>query len=371
MWTIIDLQAPGRALSCSFAALSLTRMGMVMKDEGLIRRARGQYGYALTALQSALYDPELAFEDRTLAAIRTMSIYEILSPTFSSTPAAKTHEEGMTQWCRAAGPRRIKTDFAMQVFLDVRWAILIHCIQRRRSSILAQAEWLDLPFQGRHKDSLQSLFDIGFEVATVLERLGVDGESDGDPIRLCGKTLDGLDAWYKMYWGWPEWEFLDLDPELDDCSSGELGNGFGLPGFTSIWHASNMVYYWWFKLCLCEELVASMAPVNFQGENATDSAHDSAHDSPLSNNAHVDSPSTASCPMLQNPQELSANCIMWAINIVLAAPCFLAEDTGWLGPQRYIFPLRSAMIYLGKAQSPFFSKAQFALKSLTDRLRPA
>ena len=140
MWTILDLTDYGRALSCSFAALSLARVGMVRKDESLIMQARAQYSLALTSLQKALYDPELAFQDRTLAAIRTLSIYEVLSlvllglctltgqqlfaPTFAPVPRGHVHEEGMARWCVAAGPRIIKTEFAMQVFHDVRWCIV-------------------------------------------------------------------------------------------------------------------------------------------------------------------------------------------------------------------------------------------------------
>jgi len=80
MYTMSTLSCPGNALESSFAALSLARVGVVMKDNDLIAQGRGQYANALTRLKKALYDPETAFQDRTLAAMRTLSIYEVSLP---------------------------------------------------------------------------------------------------------------------------------------------------------------------------------------------------------------------------------------------------------------------------------------------------
>ena len=142
MWAAFTEQHHGRALTCSMSALSLARMGMVAKDQGLIASGRDQYAQALASLQYALYDPMLAFQDTTLAAIRALSIYEvrrvyeaiyfswflmqlqILVPTFAAVPSGRTHEDGMTQWCLAAGPHRFSTAFAVHVFHDVRWCIV-------------------------------------------------------------------------------------------------------------------------------------------------------------------------------------------------------------------------------------------------------
>lgn len=39
-------------------------------------------------------------------------------------PPEHAHDKGMESWCLAAGPERIDTDFAFQVFLDVRWRVV-------------------------------------------------------------------------------------------------------------------------------------------------------------------------------------------------------------------------------------------------------
>lgn len=77
MWTAIDLPNRGSALEASLAALCFGRVGLVNKDDDLLSKARGQYAIGLNALQHALQKPRLAFQDRTLAAIRTLSIYEV------------------------------------------------------------------------------------------------------------------------------------------------------------------------------------------------------------------------------------------------------------------------------------------------------
>lgn len=77
MWMTLDMSDQGRALATSFAALCLGRVGGRNDDETLMARSRQQYSASLNALQRALQKPELAFQDRTLAAIRVLSIYEV------------------------------------------------------------------------------------------------------------------------------------------------------------------------------------------------------------------------------------------------------------------------------------------------------
>ena len=67
----------GLALSSSFAALCLSRIGLTQNDDRLVQQGRSQYVAGLNALQEGLNTPGLAFQDRTLAAMRTLSIYEV------------------------------------------------------------------------------------------------------------------------------------------------------------------------------------------------------------------------------------------------------------------------------------------------------
>ena len=133
----------GPALGPAMTALGMSRVGTVLKNQDIIHGARVQYAVALLELQSALYDPLTAFQDRTLGAIRALSVYEvgesshsleyrafltvyyqIFNPTSGNKPNDRSHVDGMSQWCVAAGPQSINTDFALQIFYDVRWFLV-------------------------------------------------------------------------------------------------------------------------------------------------------------------------------------------------------------------------------------------------------
>lgn len=77
MWMVLDLPDRGRALEPSIAALCFARTGLFKKDETLMNRGRTQYAQGLMSLQKALQNPGEAYLDRTLAAIRILSIYEV------------------------------------------------------------------------------------------------------------------------------------------------------------------------------------------------------------------------------------------------------------------------------------------------------
>jgi len=77
MYTILSMSALGRTLGTAFAAFSLARVGLVNEDSSMLSQAQSQYATALTLLQYDLNTPERAFKDRTLAAMRYLSIYEV------------------------------------------------------------------------------------------------------------------------------------------------------------------------------------------------------------------------------------------------------------------------------------------------------
>lgn len=79
MWAVVQQSASekGLALESSLAALAFARVGLVLENEDLIRQGRAQYSLALTSVQQALISTEEAFRPRTLAAVRTLSVYEV------------------------------------------------------------------------------------------------------------------------------------------------------------------------------------------------------------------------------------------------------------------------------------------------------
>ena len=77
MMEAMNLPDPTPALRHSLLALSVTRRGRKAKNDDLLVQGRGFYGQALQSLQQALYDPRLMWHDDTLAACRTLMIYEV------------------------------------------------------------------------------------------------------------------------------------------------------------------------------------------------------------------------------------------------------------------------------------------------------
>jgi hypothetical protein len=319
---------------------------------------------ALTSLKKALYDPETAFTDRTLAAMRTLSIYEILSPTYASVPQGKVHEEGMAQWCRAAGPRSIKTDFAMQLFQDVRWSIMNLSIDTHKASILGSEDWRTLPWERFEKDCLQELYDTGFDLAAFLQLVDAALISH-DPGLLaqlpmtCFSMMEELDMWQVRTW--PEqnmsvWTNMD-DSDTDDGQSSYQPS----PEMGSLLEATTMIYYWWFKLELNGALMLLQSvQTNTSRESSTFSDDSSPSSGPISytTTSHYAS------------MVLQSTILTLATDIVRTAPYLLADNTGWVGPQRMAYPLKKSMQQLARARSPVVIEAQAALKTLLERLRP-
>lgn len=249
-------------------------------------------------------------------------------------PPGKTHEEGMAQWCHAAGPSRINTDFALKVFEDVRWGIMTHSIDRSQSSILGDEEWLTVPWQSRFKDSLQLLYDHGFAIGNLLEQIHYLAESHrtANVNRLsssCLDLLEQIEGWYKKVWG-------TFDEQLVLLMGG-------------LFEATNMVYYWYFKICLNEALL-TLHPASSQMNDPNDTERE-------------DSAQHLANIALQRSNDKLAS------DIVLAAPFFSGKETAWLGPQRILFPLKKAIVVLGKAQSPLFCEGQAVLMQMVKRLR--
>ena len=235
---------------------------------------------------------------------------------------------------------------------------MTHGIDSHKASILGSEEWLTIPWENFEKDCLQELFDIGFDVAAFLELVDSTLMSR-DPGLLaqlpttCFSILEELDMWRDNNWPsrdaspWSDSGYGDVDasPPPNDRLT-----------FGSLLEATSMICYWWFKLVL-DEALSSLQPSTSRESSYFSDDSSAVQDSlPIGQYASM---------------ALSSNMLTLATDIVRAAPVLLAEDTGWVGPQRMMFPLRAAIQYLGKVRSPVIVEAQTALKSSFARLRPS
>lgn len=211
-------------------------------------------------------------------------------------------------------------------------------IDGHQHSPIGTQEWLTLPWRFFAKDSLQNLFDVGFELAALLERLDVCDSPQPPEASVskraqlslrCSVVRDTLDGWYFHHW----------DPHGTPSPTSQAGNtlaGPSSPGathteFGSLWEATNIAYFWLFKMIVYDILVATTD----EGEQ----------------------------------EDLIFSSLELAVNIVSASSYFLADATGWLGPQRFFFPLRRALAFLISKQSPFVDDAKEVFGRLVGKLR--
>lgn len=211
-------------------------------------------------------------------------------------------------------------------------------IEFRQSSPLGADDWKARPWRFFPKDSLQRLFDFGFELAVLLEefdtversRLPEEFVSKRAQLSLRCSILQGdLEDWHRAHW----------TGQGSSASSPYSVESTGLASspdteqleFRNLWHATNIIYFWLFKMILNDML--------------------------------------ASTALEEEQSDLAFSSLELAVNIVSASQYFLADATGWLGPQRLFFPLRKAMVLLLSKQSPFAADAQQAFGQLTRRLK--
>lgn len=212
-------------------------------------------------------------------------------------------------------------------------------IDCRTRSALDTEEWKTLPWLRFPKDSLQHLFDFGFELAALLQQLD-RCESLSPPeasvsmratLELeCMGVQQALEEWYSHHWQGRERLMLSSDSPPDGVMQVDSPEGAS-PEFEDLWEATNMAYFWLFKMILKEILIATSAE--------------------------------------EEQEDLQFAMLDLAVSVVSATPYFLADGTGWLGPQRIFFPLKRAMILLKSKQSPFAEDALEAFGKVVAKLR--
>lgn len=247
-----------------------------------------------------------------------------------------------------------------------------HCLGSRTASVLGNEDWKNVPWQstGVEKDSLQLLYDIGFDLAAVLERTDavlqqsnwIDNALRQANVQAlwqsCLSIFSQLEDWYKQHWP-------NRSSAFSNTAYSEIpASGAQSPQFGSLWEATNLVYYWTFKLLLDQNVLALSTMQNQFPPPQT---------MPSSSRGKI--PSSRNTSLAQagltpsQAEQISTSSLQLASDIVAAAPFFLADDTGWLGPQRLFFPLRQVMGFYGKIQSPKIVDAKGAFFACLGRLR--
>jgi len=251
-----------------------------------------------------------------------------------------------------------------------------HTLDSRKGSVLGQEGWKTIPWQNASKDSLHHLFDIGFDLAAVLEKLDVhvlniDSDAESGNISkvwsACSDTFKLLEDWYGQYWASIVQDRQNATPEIPEIVS--ASDATPQPAhvrFGSFYEASNLAYYWSYKLILNENIVKLAGHTSRYSTSPTPEPSLSSSSGPVSSKPRKKAAVGLSDPQIQ---QVSNECLNLATNILLSAPHFLSVNTGWLGPQRLFFPMQRSMQYLTKARSPLAGQARAAFFQAVSRLR--
>jgi hypothetical protein len=115
------IKTPSKALEISAYAVALARLGSHMDDQLLIQESLSLYTHGLKLLQKALWDPELMYNDETLAACMLLALYEVFECPSETKAGYITHYNGCARLVQLRGPQAHAQGLGHSVFLGFRF----------------------------------------------------------------------------------------------------------------------------------------------------------------------------------------------------------------------------------------------------------
>ena len=142
--------------------ISLSHLGRVIQDRGVIEHSRRFYGKTLSRLSKALQDPVEGLSSDTLSATVLLSFYELL--TCTERHSWIRHAGGAGNLIRIRGPERHRTGFDRTVFLACRINIIMEALQVGKPCFLDLPPWRKLCRSIREEDlGMQTPFHFAKE----------------------------------------------------------------------------------------------------------------------------------------------------------------------------------------------------------------
>ena len=226
---------------------------------------------------------------------------------------------------------------------------MIQCIQYRKSNFLGSPEWLTLPWGERGKDIYQQLYDKGFALAAVLERIdNAQLTKDDMSILQLSEILDRLtglheelNLWYHkiskefsspLYW--------QTQSTAHSWHLKENNQPCTLPPFKfhNLLVANTLVTYWGLQLFLSGTIAITCGRVlSMNTELPAQSSF------PMSSQEGLDLRLRSLSLLAKNT---GSQCVELATNIVRSMPYCLDDHMGLMGAQKSLFGMRVALFVL-------------------------
>ena len=247
---------------------------------------------------------------------------------------------------------------------------MIQSIQYRKSSFLGSPEWLTLPWSETGKDVYQQLYDKGFSLAALLERIDnlrftieyTNMSSLSEHLGCLYSLDEELSLWYRniqresplpLYW---HSQSICHTWHLEGAVEPRTLKPFA---FHTLRLANTIVAYWGLRLVLSNAIALACQQV-------------------LSMNNQVPSQSSSSTSPLacQDLQAMSLQLLEThtgpyrlelATNIIRSMKYCLNDNMGLMGAQRSLFPMRTALFVLSRHPGEELKWCQAMYQDLTSR----
>ena len=228
---------------------------------------------------------------------------------------------------------------------------MIQCIQYRKSTFLGNPDWLTIPWSQTSKDIYQQLYDKGFKLAALLQKIdNAKLKNEDANTSIMSEHLGGLsdldeemDLWYlEIIKESPSPLFWHTRPTTGDSNSEESFIPRTPPPFTfhSLRFANIVGTYWSLKLHLSNNIALECKHVlSINAQRPLQSASSTSLENEMSQDLEI-----MSLHLLE--KYTSAHRLELATNIIRSMPYCLKDDMGLLGAQKSLFALRTALFVL-------------------------
>ncbi|KAI5463863.1 hypothetical protein BGZ63DRAFT_403128 [Mariannaea sp. PMI_226] len=164
------IQSP--ALEAILAAFFAAHVGRKNNDMKLVHQSRSMYVKGLALLQKAIDNPRTRLSDETLAACRTLYLYELLEcPRGSGRNAYISHQRGAMELLRLRGPEASSSPLGHSIFLGLRGQAIIEGLSAHTTSFLSDPEWFEGPWKFIPKSPIDKLQDLLFDLSSTFRQL--------------------------------------------------------------------------------------------------------------------------------------------------------------------------------------------------------
>lgn len=358
------LQEPGNAFRLAMRAVCMSRIGWLTNNTDLVTHAKTNYVGALSEFQKALWDENESREDRTLAAGRALTLYELYEAT--SFKGWNSHSSGFASMLQMRRPDTLTSPLAKTLVESFRSTSMYQCIQRREGSFLLNAEWV----ASLHDPSnlMQELYNIGLDLAAFLGDLDRVEGSTSPLISITWQTLltrlVSFDHKLEKFWA----RFIkeqDRLPIYWDSSAGRTymdeGNtdhmGRLVPiEFHDVYTAHSAMTYWAIKGVVCGTLWAITRKASYSdmawamGTGKKGAAYEILRHYPDIERCRITSDSI---------------CRNLGLLIMRALPYCMRDEQGLVGPQRTLFAMRVALMGLRNQKAPELEECERLYAELT------